>query len=282
LLIISQFSEKIKRASVKTAKKRNELMCNIIYEIFIAMPKNFKITIEYDGCSYHGWQRQKNLRTIQGEIEKALMKMTGNKVSLTGSGRTDAGVHAFGQVADFHCDTNLLPEEFYRGLNSLLQDDIIIKECKEVDEKFHARYDVKSKIYSYRILNCHTPAAVGRQYAWFIRKKLDLNAMESAVSHIIGAHDFKAFEGTGSPRSHTIRNIIDAKIKEKNDRYLYFEIEANGFLKHMVRNIVGTLVNVGLRKITPDDFKRILLSMDRNKAGATAPPHGLFLLHVKY
>ncbi len=282
MLIISQFSEKIKRASVKTAKKRNELMCNIAYEIFIAMPKNFKITIEYDGCSYHGWQRQKNLRTIQGEIEKALMKMTGNKVSLTGSGRTDAGVHAFGQVAGFHCDTNLLPEEFYRGLNSLLPDDIIIKECKEVDEKFHARYDVKSKIYSYRILNCHTPAAVGRQYAWFIRKKLDLNAMESAVSHIIGAHDFKAFEGTGSPRSHTVRNIINAKIKEKNDQYLYFEIEANGFLKHMVRNIVGTLVDVGLRKITPDDFKQILLSMDRNKAGATAPPHGLFLLHVKY
>ncbi|MEA1901439.1 MAG: tRNA pseudouridine(38-40) synthase TruA, partial [Thermodesulfobacteriota bacterium] len=124
------------------------------------MPKNFKLIIEYDGDSYHGWQRQKNLRTIQGEIEKALMRMTGNKVSLTGSGRTDAGVHAFGQVAGFHCDTNLLPKEFYRGLNSLLPDDIVIKECKEVDEKFHARYDVKNKTYSYRILNCYTPAAI--------------------------------------------------------------------------------------------------------------------------
>jgi tRNA pseudouridine38-40 synthase len=246
------------------------------------VPKNFKLIIEYDGSSYHGWQRQKNLRTIQGEIEKALIKMTGNKVSLTGSGRTDAGVHAFGQTANFHCDTDLFPEIFYKGLNGLLPDDIIIKECKEVDEKFHARYDVKSKTYSYRILNCHTPAAIGRQYAWFIRKKLDLHAMRLSISHITGMHDFKAFEGTGSPRSYTTRNILNTKIEQKDTSCLDIEIEANGFLKHMVRNIVGTLVNVGLRKITSDDFKRILLSRDRNKAGVTAPPHGLFLMHVNY
>ena len=127
------------------------------------MNKNFKLTIEYDGSSYHGWQRQKNLRTIQGEIEKALMKMTGNKLTLSGSGRTDAGVHAFGQVANFHCDIAMLPEVFYKGLNSLLPDDIVIKECMEVDKKFHARYDVKSKTYRYRILNCNAPAAIGRQ-----------------------------------------------------------------------------------------------------------------------
>ena len=246
------------------------------------MNKNFKLTIEYDGGSYHGWQRQKNLRTIQGEIEKALMKMTDDKVTLTGSGRTDAGVHAFGQVANFHCDTALLPEVFYKGLNSLLPDDIVIKKCREVDEKFHARYDVKSKTYSYRILNCHTPAAIGRQYAWFIRKKLDLDAMQSSISYITGIHDFKAFEGTGSPRSHTTRNVLDAKLEQKDTNCLYFEIEADGFLKHMVRNIVGTLVDTGLCKITPDDFKQILISKNRNKAGATAPPHGLFLMHVKY
>ncbi|MBU4287432.1 MAG: tRNA pseudouridine(38-40) synthase TruA [Proteobacteria bacterium] len=246
------------------------------------MPKNFKLTIEYDGSSYHGWQRQKNLRTIQEEIEKALMRMTGNKVALTGSGRTDAGVHAFGQAANFHCNTNLLPEEFYRGLNSLLPDDIVIKRCKEVDEKFHARYDVKSKIYEYRILNCKTPAAIDRQYAWFIRKKLNPDAMRSSISHIIGIHDFKAFEGTGSPRSHTTRNVMNAKIEQKDISCLYFGIEADGFLRFMVRNIVGTLVDVGLSKITPDDFKQILLSKNRNKAGATAPPHGLFLMHVKY
>jgi len=271
-----------KRLHKKAVKRFTEMLKQAANEESPSMHKNFKIIIEYDGSSYHGWQRQKDLRTIQGEIEKALLKMTGNKVNLTGSGRTDAGVHAFAQTANFHCDTVLLPEVFYKGLNSLLPNDIIIKECKEVDEKFHARYDVKSKIYSYRILNCHTPVAIGRQYAWFIRKKLDLHAMQSSISHMTGMHDFKAFEGTGSPRSHTIRNIIDAKIKEKNYQYLYIEIKADGFLKYMVRNIVGTLADVGLHKITPDDFKQILLSMDRNKAGATAPPHGLFLMHVKY
>ena len=244
--------------------------------------RNFKIIIEYDGSAYHGWQRQKHLRTIQGEIEKALLKMTGNKIILTGSGRTDAGVHAFGQAANFHCDTAMLPEVFYKGLNSLLPDDIVIKECKEVDEKFHAQYDAKSKIYSYRILNCHTPAAVGRQYEWFIRKKLDLHAMQLSISHITGMHDFKAFEGTGSPRSHTTRNVLNATIEQKDTNCLYIEIEANGFLKHMVRNIVGTLVDAGLCKITPDDFKQIFISKNRNNAGATAPPHGLFLMHVNY
>ena len=246
------------------------------------MLNNFKLTIEYDGTEYQGWQSQKNGRTIQEVIENAINIMTGKKVSLTGSGRTDAGVHALGQTANFHCNTELGPETFQKGLNSLVPDDIVIKECKEVDEKFHARYDVKSKIYEYRILNCKTPAAIGRQYAWFIRKKLDLNAMESAVSHIIGEHDFKAFEGTGSPRLHTTRNVMNAKIEQKNTNCLYFEIEADGFLRFMVRNIVGTLVDVGLDKITPDDFKQILISKDRNKAGATAPPHGLFLMHVKY
>lgn len=244
--------------------------------------RNFKIIIEYDGSAYHGWQRQKHLRTIQGEIEKALLKMTGNKVTLKGSGRTDAGVHAFGQVANFHCDTAMLPEVFYKGLNSLIPDDIVIKECKEVDGKFHAQYDAKSKIYSYKILNCHTPAAVGRQYEWFIRKKLNLHAMQLSISHIIGIHDFKAFEGTGSPRSNTTRNVLNATIEQKDTNYLCFEIEANGFLKHMVRNLVGTLVDAGLCKITPYDFKQIFISKNRNNAGATAPPHGLFLMHVKY
>ena len=246
------------------------------------MLKNFKLTIEYDGSSYHGWQRQKNLRTIQEEIEKAIETITRDKVSVIGSGRTDAGVHSFGQVANFKCDTELTAEIFLRGLNSLLPEDIVIKECAEVDEKFHARYNVKSKRYRYRILNRTTPAAIGRQYAWFISKNLDINAMELAIYHIIGKHDFKAFEGTGSPRSHTTRDIIDAKIKRKDDQYLYFEIEADGFLRFMVRNIVGTLVDVGLDKITPDDFRQILISKDRNKASATAPPHGLFLMHVKY
>ncbi len=246
------------------------------------MRKNFKLIIEYDGSSYHGWQRQKNRKTIQGEIEKAIMTITGEKIALTGSGRTDAGVHAFGQVANFYCDTEISPEVFQRGLNSLMPKDIIIKKCNTINEKIHARYDAKTKTYQYRILNRTTPAAICRQYAWFIKKKLDLDAMQSAILHIIGTNDFKAFEGAGSPRSSTKRRVINAGLQQKEKEYLIFEIEADGFLRFMVRNIVGTLLDVGLCKITPDDFKKILLSKDRNLAGATAPPHGLFLMNVKY
>jgi tRNA pseudouridine38-40 synthase len=246
------------------------------------MRMNFKIIIEYDGTNYHGWQRQKDDRTIQQEIEKALSTMTVGQVSLNGSGRTDAGVHAFGQVANFLCQTDLSAAVFQKGLNSILPDDIVIKDCRLVDEDFHARYDVKSKIYHYQILNRKLPSALGRQYAWFIRRKLETGAMRSAISHITGSHDFKSFEGTGSPRSHTTRNILAADLTEHKDGSLIFKIEADGFLKYMVRNIVGTLVDVGLSKITPAEFKGILESKDRSKAGATAPPYGLFLVEVKY
>ena len=246
------------------------------------MLKNFKLTIEYDGSAHQGWQRQTNGITIQGEIEKALMTMTGKKVVLIGSGRTDAGVHAFGQVANFHCDTALSPEVFQKGLNSLLPEDIVIKKCKQVPEKFHARYDVKSKTYCYRILNRTLPAAIFRQYAWHIPKKLEPDTMRYALRYIIGTHDFKAFEGAGSPRANTTRSVLNADFIKMDDGYLFFEIEGDGFLRFMVRNIVGTLVDVGLGKITPDDFNKILLSKDRNLASMTAPAHGLFLMQVKY
>jgi tRNA pseudouridine38-40 synthase len=246
------------------------------------MVKNYKIIIEYDGTNYHGWQRQKNAPTIQGEIEKALLTMTANRIILTGSGRTDAGVHAFGQVANFQCETDLTPEVLHRGLNSLLPDDITIRECRQVDNSFHARFNVKSKTYHYRILNRSYPAAIARQYAWYIRKQLNRNAMHTAIECIIGSHDFKAFEGTGSPRAHTTRRIIAAALSEADAGHIIFSIEADGFLRFMVRNIVGTLVDVGLAKITPHDFHQILNSKDRSNAGATAPPHGLYLMEVKY
>ena len=246
------------------------------------MVKNFKLIIEYDGTRYHGWQRQKDDRTIQQEIEQALSTMTARQVTLNGSGRTDAGVHAFGQVANFRCETDLTPEVFQKGLSSLLPDDIVIQDCRLVDESFHARYDVKSKIYHYKILNRKVPTAIGRQYAWFIRRRLDTAAMRSAISHIIGSHDFKSFEGTGSPRSHTTRNVMAAELIENNDGSIIFKIEADGLLRYMVRNIVGTLVDVGLGKITPAEFKDILESKKRSNASATAPAHGLFLMEVKY
>lgn len=246
------------------------------------MDKNFKLIIEYDGTRYHGWQRQREDTTIQGEIEKALGIMTAKHVVLNGSGRTDAGVHAFGQTANFRCDTNLAPEIFQRGLNSLLPDDIVIRECRRVDDGFHARFDVKSKIYHYTIFNHPVPAAINRQYAWSIRKRLDIEAMRHAASDIIGSHDFKAFEGTGSPRAHTTRHVMAADIVESDNRLLTFRIEADGFLRFMVRNIVGTLVDTGLGKMLPTEFKQILKSKDRTQAGATAPAHGLCLMEVKY
>ena len=246
------------------------------------MANNFKIIIEYDGAGYHGWQRQKKERTIQQEIETALATMTGEAVTIIGSGRTDAGVHALGQVANFHCKTHLDAPQLEKGLNSLLPDDIVIRSCRQAAENFHARYNAFSKCYHYKILNQSIPAAIGRQYAWFIRRRLDTEAMRCAIPAIVGIHDFKAFEATGSPRAHSTRHVMGAELMEGPRGKLVFKIEADGFLRFMVRNIVGTLVDVGRGKITPDSFEDILASKDRCRAGATAPAHGLFLVQVKY
>ena len=246
------------------------------------MTRNFKLIIEYDGSRYHGWQRQKEDRSIQGEIEKALKIITAGSVTLIGSGRTDAGVHAQGQVANFKCDTRLEPDALMNGLNSLLEDDIVIKVCEPVSISFHARYDARSKVYHYRILNRPLPAAIGRQYSWFIRKALNHEAMRAAIDLIIGRHDFKSFEGTGSARQHTTRHVYSAELTEQDSGLWVFQIEANGFLRYMVRNMVGTLVDVGLEKLTPHDFKRILDSKDRSQASATAPAQGLTLIKVNY
>jgi tRNA pseudouridine38-40 synthase len=244
--------------------------------------KNFKLTIEYDGTNYLGWQRQAVGPTIQAEIERALASMTGSPVTLIGAGRTDAGVHALGQVANFRCDTRLDPEPILKGLNSLLPPDIAIRKCFLVPERFHARFDAKSKIYQYRILNRETRSAVGRNYAWFIHTPLDVDAMRRAAGHLVGRHDFKAFESTGSPRAHTLRTLLTADWTEKTGPHLTFQVEADGFLRCMVRNIVGTLVAVGRGKLSPADVSAILDSRDRKRAGATAPGRGLFLAEVKY
>ncbi len=243
---------------------------------------NFKLTLEYDGTAYCGWQRQKSAPTIQAEIESKLATMTGENITLIGSGRTDAGVHALGQVANFRCDTRLTPEAFQNGLNRLLPGDIVVRECCRVDTGFHARFAASSKTYRYHILNRNLPSAIHRHYAWFIRKPLNLDAMQRAIPYLVGTHDFKAFEGAGSPRSHTIRTIINARLTPKEDGRLLFEITADGFLRFMVRNIVGTLVDVGREVLSPGALKNVLASRDRKNAGATAPPHGLFLVKVEY
>ncbi|RLC01842.1 MAG: tRNA pseudouridine(38-40) synthase TruA [Deltaproteobacteria bacterium] len=244
--------------------------------------ENFRLVVEYDGTAYHGWQRQKADRTIQGEIEKALATMTGKSVSLAGSGRTDAGVHAIGQTASFNSDAGLSPDIYFKGLNSLLPDDILIRVCESVDPAFHARYNARSKIYQYRILNRDMPSIMERHYVWHIRRQLNIEAMQKAVSYLVGEHDFKAFEGTGSPRTSTVRHVIRAGIRETKGDQILFDIEADGFLRYMVRNIVGTLVDVGKGRIPGEDVNRIFLSRDRNQAGATAPAKGLFLMKVNY
>jgi tRNA pseudouridine38-40 synthase len=246
------------------------------------MKRNFKLTIEYDGSAYFGWQRQKDPNTIQGTIEGALHALTGENVTLTGSGRTDSGVHALGQVASFHTQTHLATGDIHRALNALLPEDIVILSCEEMPESFHARFDVVSKCYRYCLLNRPLPVALGRQYTWHIRKPLDMSAMGRALVHLEGTHNFKAFEGAGSPRADSIRKVHRAELISLGSDRIDFEIEGNGFLRHMVRNIMGTLVDIGLGKITPDDLAKIREEEDRGKAGITAPAHGLFLVKVNY
>lgn len=244
--------------------------------------KTFKLVVEYDGSGFHGWQRQKNDRSVQETIEKALAVMTRENVTLIGSGRTDAGVHALAQVASFITRARLDAQALLNGLNSLLPDDIVIQTCEPMHEGFHARFDVISKHYRYHILNRPIAPAIGRQFVWHIRKPLDIPAMRTAAECLTGTHDFKAFEGAGSPRSHTVRTVSVSAVKETGGGNLTYDIAANGFLRFMVRNIVGTLVAVGLGKISIEKVPEILQSKDRSRAGATAPPRGLFLVEVSY
>ena len=244
--------------------------------------QTFRLIIEYDGSAFHGWQRQKKDRTVQETIENALAVMTREKVTVIGSGRTDAGVHALGQVAGFKTRSHLDARIFLNGLSSLLPSDVVVRACDPMPDTFHARFDVASKRYRYHILNRPIAPAIGRQYVWHIRKPLDTAAMTDAAMVILGTHDFKAFEGTGSPRDHSVRTVTDSTIKETGGGNLTYDIQANGFLRFMVRNIVGTLVEVGLGKIDSQKVRKILQSKDRFCAGATAPPQGLFLMDVAY
>jgi tRNA pseudouridine38-40 synthase len=215
-------------------------------------------------------------------IEKKLALITGEAVHLIGSGRTDSGVHAFGQVANFKTKSQLDVRSIQRALNSLLPPDIVIQRAEEVEEGFHARKESKSKVYEYRILNRDLRSAFHHEYAWHIPQKLDLEEMRKATRILIGEHDFSSFRSVGSPTRTAIRRVIRAEWKRGRDGFIRFEIEANGFLKQMVRALIGTLVEVGKGKIDSEEFEKILASKDRKMAGPTAPAHGLFLREVKY
>lgn len=246
------------------------------------MKKNFRITIEYDGSDYFGWQKQKSQRTIQGELEKALGVILNQKITISGSGRTDTGVHAFGQVANFTAYTSFLPQKLQRSFNRYVKQPIVIKDCWIVNNDFHSQFNAVSKTYHYYVLNQYDPVAVNRQYLWHIRNPLDGHRMNECCRELIGVFDFKSFENTGSPRSSTVREVFSAAVAPMKGNRLVFQICASGFLKYMVRNLMGTLVMAGHRKITREDFIEILQAKDRTKAGPTAPPNGLFLHHVNY
>ncbi|HNY50014.1 MAG TPA: tRNA pseudouridine(38-40) synthase TruA [Smithella sp.] len=244
--------------------------------------RNFKMTVEYDGSAYCGWQRQDNGVSIQQVLEEAIEKITGQKVSVIGSGRTDAGVHALNQVGSFRCETKLPVHKIFLGVNSVLPPDIVVKKLEERDDDFHALRDAKSKIYVYKILNQRLRPALGRHYFWHVRYPLDIAKIKKAAKYLLGTHDFSCFCATGTDVKDRVRTIVDIEIQTGEEGLIEIKVEAHGFLKYMVRNIIGTLVDVGRGKREPEEMKLIIESKNRNIAGATAPACGLFLKEVKY
>ena len=243
--------------------------------------RNIKLTIEYDGKDFNGWQKQPNKLNIQGEIENAIFLITGENVDLTASGRTDAGVHALGQVANFKMDSNFPIEKIAIALNSKLKHSIRIKEAEEVEESFHSRYHCKKKTYRYVINNSEHGSAIYRGLEYHVPQKLDIDKMQEAIKYFIGEHDFSAFKASGTSSKSSVRTIYDAIIKKDGER-IYIELTGNGFLYNMVRIITGTLLEVGMGKKEPCDIEKIIESKKRENAGKTVPAQGLFLVNVDY
>jgi tRNA pseudouridine38-40 synthase len=247
---------------------------------------------EYDGTNYHGWQSQKSGGTIQDVLTEAILGLTGEKVRLTGASRTDAGVHALSQVAVFGTQSRLSTEVIARALNAKLPGDIRILTAEEKDERFHPRYDADRKSYFYIASRSKNPSAFLNKYVWYLKSPMDTEAMTLASRALIGRHDFSSFRGAGCGAKHPVRTVHDCEISQLDQmsfmtaplkgEFIRFRIEANAFLRHMVRNIVGSLVEVGRGRMSPEDFSRVLASRDRTKAGPTAPARGLFLEKIIY
>lgn len=242
--------------------------------------RNIKITIEYKGTNYYGFQRQSDKVSVQGCLEEAIYRIGNEKVNLTYSGRTDAGVHALGQVANFHTKIRIPIDKIPGAINSKLPDDIRVVDAKEVSLDFHARYHVKRKRYKYVILNSKYKRPIYNDVSYFVKHNLDLDKMIQESKYLIGEHDFKGFMSTGSSVKTTVRTIYDVELKKEGD-LIILEIEGNGFLYNMVRIIAGTLVDIGRGRITLS-LKDIIESNDRKKAGNTADSKGLFLEKVYY
>ena len=244
--------------------------------------RNIKLTIMYDGKDFNGWQKQPNKLNIQGTIEKVISEMTGEEIELNASGRTDAGVHSFGQVANFKTNSKIPIDKFPIAINSKIKKSIVITNAEEVEERFHSRYNCKRKTYRYIIDNSEFPTPMYRYLEYHIPNKLNIGAMKKAAKYFEGEHDFKAFKSSGTSSKSSVRTIYKAEIKKTENNRIYIELTGNGFLYNMVRIISGTLVEVGLGKIKPEEIKTIIESKDRQKAGKTLPAHGLYLMNVNY
>ena len=243
--------------------------------------RNIKLVLEYDGTNYHGWQTQPNLPTIQSTIEDALEKLTQTSIQVIGAGRTDTGVHAEGQVANFHTDAQIPVIAFQKGLNAILPQDIVICSATEVSADFHARFSAISRRYRYTILNRAYPSALSRQTSYFFPAAIDVTRSNQLCQSLVDKRDFSAFQKTGSDRINPICEIYEISCW-KQEPYIYIEIEADAFLRGMVRAIVGTLLKCMKNENADVQLHRILETKDRAAAGTSVPAHGLSLIEVKY
>jgi tRNA pseudouridine38-40 synthase len=243
--------------------------------------RRIKLTLEYNGAAYHGWQVQPNMATVQGTVESWLSVITNFPVRLHAAGRTDAGVHAFGQVAHFDTPSPISLPELHRGLNRLLPEDIVVRQVLEVAHDFHSQYAAKKKTYAYVVYNHPLRSVFRSPYAWHIRKPLDVAAMYEAAQVLVGRHDFSAFRAASCTARNPVRCLERIAVKRRAQQ-IFFVLRANGFLQHMVRAIVGTLVAMGQGKMHPHRMRYILKSAQRPLAGPTAPAHGLYMIRVQY
>lgn len=250
--------------------------------------RNLCMTVSYDGTAYNGFQSQPHHNTIQDKMQEAIRVLTGAKVKITGSGRTDAGVHARKQVFNFYTDSAIPIERWPIALNSRLPEDIVVGSCKEVPSEFHARHCASRKTYRYTIYCAKRPDLFARHMQIFLPKRLDINRMKEALHVVVGEHDFSSFCAADDGAEHHVRTILSASLEcveyqqPPESEKIYITITGTGFLYHMVRNIAGTLIEVGQRKRTVDDMQRILESCERKQAGPTAPAKGLMLYDVEY
>ncbi|MFZ5876683.1 MAG: tRNA pseudouridine(38-40) synthase TruA [Nitrospirota bacterium] len=247
------------------------------------MPR-LRLTLEYDGTDYHGWQRQASAATIQGVLEAAITRISGERAAVSGAGRTDAGVHAEAQVAHVEIRSALDPHTWHRALNAVLPEDVKILAVEHAPAGFHARFSAVGKRYRYRLLNRPTPSPLERRTSWHVPRPLNLAAMRRAAAALLGRHDFRAFEGadpTHGDARDTVCTLARCAIR-RQDQIVALEFEGDRFLKYMVRNIVGTLVEIGLGRRPAGGMAEVLASGDRRLAGITAPAHGLTLVEVYY